>query len=586
MKKCLSVMLALLLLLMAVSCTHKPPKPKTYEEQKALYQGVIDEYTALLTAKRDGNALPTPKTDGMSEREAAIATALHGIVSACEDAETAKNYGYGYQDMDGNGSPELLLLTKSVGIRAILTLSDEKPLLLESDFDGSCYITLAKKNRFFMSHSKKVSDGVEEHTYYTCRVEGDKIAHDSVYGNVFDREAKKTLESFEIVDGKRTIISQERFNELFLEYRLTQPMTYAPTHKMEAPRICLPLADAISDRDLPVADFSSYAAICRTYKALSTCIDNFTSVNFCDGTYDNLFAFPDDQAFKIYIRLLYAANRNAYGGGYDEMDLNDDGQNELLILNEDYTIKAIFTKKDGKPVLVDSFDNKLGWLDELSRIHVDNPMYMEDAYALYEFTKSGDYNLLYAISISQNGGYYLIQNGKVNSSTYEEISKLYDNDYRRDSDLFEPHEYSRNVWGFTYTPLFETGNDLISSACDKEWYKVISQTVEETITYTNAFLNLNRVTDTQITMNFRVVTSVYSLDSESDGIVSEENTETTLTLTANAKDGAFVFDGQGIKGRLEPGLDHLWLVIEQSTDQRFPAGAHCYGENITISGIE
>ena len=76
---------------------------KDYEKQKSLYDGIIAEYTALLTAKQNGEALSAPDTEGMDEREAAIATALHGIVDACKDAEVAKTMGYGYKDMDGNG---------------------------------------------------------------------------------------------------------------------------------------------------------------------------------------------------------------------------------------------------------------------------------------------------------------------------------------------------------------------------------------------------------------------------------------------------------------------------------------------------
>jgi hypothetical protein len=58
----------------------------------------------------------------------------------------------------------------------------------------------------------------------------------------------------------------------------------------------------------------------------------------------------------------------------------------------------------------------------------------------------------------------------------------------------------------------------------------------------------------------------------------EEITESFLTVTATEKDGVFVFDEGGIKGRFEFGYEHIWLVIEESDDERFAVGFHCYEE--------
>ena len=41
----------------------------------------------------------------------------------------------------------------------------------------------------------------------------------------------------------------------------------------------------------------------------------------------------------------------------------------------------------------------------------------------------------------------------------------------------------------------------------------------------------------------------------------------------------FVFDENGIKGRIEFGQDYQWLIIEESTDERFPIGSHCFKED-------
>ena len=130
MKKSFMLLVCLCMLISAVSCAKAE---KTYEEQKELYAEVIAQYTALLNEKLNGGELPAPNTEGMDEREVKIAEALTGIVNACKDEEALKRLGYGFKDLDGNGTPELILLTKHAYMRAVFTLSDEKPVLLEAN---------------------------------------------------------------------------------------------------------------------------------------------------------------------------------------------------------------------------------------------------------------------------------------------------------------------------------------------------------------------------------------------------------------------------------------------------------------------
>ena len=46
--------------------------------------------------------------------------------------------------------------------------------------------------------------------------------------------------------------------------------------------------------------------------------------------------------------------------------------------------------------------------------------------------------------------------------------------------------------------------------------------------------------------------------------------------------GVFVFDENGIKGYIEFGQAYQWLIIEQSTDERFPIGSHCFKKHEPI----
>ena len=135
MNNFLSFFLVVFLMLGAVGCANlsEQQQQKSYEEQKALYADIISQYTELLTAKHSGKELHAPDTENMNERECAIAETLHGIVDVCKDAKSAENLGYGYRDLDDNGTPELILLNKDNSIKAIFTVSDDAPILLEAN---------------------------------------------------------------------------------------------------------------------------------------------------------------------------------------------------------------------------------------------------------------------------------------------------------------------------------------------------------------------------------------------------------------------------------------------------------------------
>ena len=298
MKHILKCVSALILCILALSVLIACGDPdKTYEKQKAAYDGIIAKYTALLTAKQNGEELTPPKTDGMKEEEATIAEALYGIV-ADQKVETLADLGYGFKDMDGNGTPELILLTRYTSIRAVFTLVNRKPVLLEANYGEGAVFLFATKNRFFMERST-VDGSIRDATLYTCHVEGDRMVYDAVYGEVYDQEKKETLELYQMVDGNRTVIDKEAFNELYRERRQTIDTEYGRTVKLFSPYIHYPLGEKVPTENLPVADFSSYEAIRETYKAISTCLDgNLWGDDWLMGAYDNLFTYPDDRSFE------------------------------------------------------------------------------------------------------------------------------------------------------------------------------------------------------------------------------------------------------------------------------------------------
>ncbi|MBE6670691.1 MAG: hypothetical protein E7593_00640 [Ruminococcaceae bacterium] len=573
MKKTLFITICLCLLLSVVSCKQKPQQVP----DKQLYNDIISQYTELLTAKYNGEELPKLDTKGMDKREAEIAKTLHSIVSACKDKKSAYNMGYGYKDMDGNGTPELFLMTKYTTIKAIFTISDGKPILLEANYEPDGIIFFARKNHFYIMRSIE-NGSIEENTIYSCNVDGDKMEYISVYGAIYDREKKQTTETFQIVDGKRIIIDEETFDELYEEYGMATNPGYIYS-KLSSPRIYLPLVNNDTDIDLPVADFSSYSAILKTYKTISTCVDDFSYLNWINGVYDNLFTFPNDLSFEYYNRLIYGAYGKDLFLGYDEIDLNGDGQDELVLLTENYNIKAIFTQKNGVPVLVDAFLRGACWLDEQGFIHVDRNDGTELEYSIYEFTKNGDYNLLYSLLITETKRYYT-ENGKTKPVTFEE-SLEYKDIFFCYPEILDPNEQTRNVSKLNYTPFTEITDDIVKAGFEETWYNGsdMEEATGKSGAKSSTYVTFENATDTQLGMNFKYVFSFYYPDPNKDNYYLVDKTESFLKITAHAEDGVFVFNESGIKGRLEFGNAYLWIIIEESTDERFPVGAHSFYKN-------
>ena len=583
MKRIFAALLCALTLLSLNSCFTLD----RYESSKSAYDGIIEEYTALLTARQNGDELTPPKTDGMKEEKAAIAEALYGIV-ADQKAETLADLGYGFKDMDGNGTPELILLTRYTSIRAVFTIANRKPVLLEANYGEGAVFLFATKNRFFMERST-VDGSIRDATLYTCHVEGDRMVYDAVYGEVYDQEKKETLELYQMVDGNRTVIDKEAFNELYRERRQTIDTEYGRTVKLFSPYIHYPLGEKVSTENLPVADFSSYEAIRETYKAISTCLDgNLWGDDWLMGAYDNLFTYPDDRSFEYYSQLLYTAYEGGYNEGYDEIDLNGDGVDELVILNEDYIIKAIFTMKNGKPVMLDALTHENGWLDSEGFIHVDREDEDVLEYSLYELTADGDYNLIYSILLAQYGNYYetnyyLTKEGKTEKITSDRFKEIYNDEYCVYTAPFEANEYNRAVSGLTYTPLTPPAEDPVRNAVTKRWYKgawLNEIPVDAHSAYGAIYMSFENVTETQMDVHVTYKYAVYYPDPDNQYHSLEDITESNLNFTARLENGVFVFEADGIKGHLEFSPKYLWLVIEESSDKRFPVGYHQLSEYV------
>ena len=578
MKRILCILLTAILLLPALcACGSMTP-----EQQKEAYTPIIEQYTALLTAKQNGETLTPPDTTGMSEGEAAIAEAVFETASACENPE---KMAYTYKDMDGNGTLELLFLTSPRDLQAIFALDGKAPVLLACDdgekdedwyFDAEGRVYSTVHTILDMEKKQIEATGIHFH------VEGAELVQDVQYiltWFVVNNRPTST-EYFEVVDGTRQPIDEARYNELSADYNRVHDYSgfQSIQRKLNAPRMIF-LLDEQTETP-PTVDFSTYEAIRETYKAISTRLEDYDTDDWLAGKYDNLFTYPDDVAYSYYQHLLYAAYRGGTCEGYDEIDLNGDGLDELVILNEDYVIKAIFTQKNGTPVLLGAFGYETCWLDGQGLIHIDRNDGYELEYSVYELTKKGDYNPVYSILMTEDGNRYLVKDGEKKQITFEEsLDRLY-NEYYPYTEPFTANEHTRLASDLTYTPLTLPTEDLTLAGTGKTWQKNASldkTSGKEFGAWSNTYLTFDTVTDTQMNLHIRYEFSFHYPDPDRENYLLVDTTESQLDITATIQDGVLVFDVGGIKGHIEFGQKYLWLVIEEGNDERFPVGYHCYG---------
>lgn len=587
MKKLLTLVLALALLLSAVACTKKDPaEPETPQKTpNEIYAEIVAEYTRLLTIRHNGEELPPLDTGDMDETEKEIAETLYNLALRCDTPQQTEYFGYAYKDVDGNGVTELLLMTKTTPY-AIFTVSEGKAILLEAAYgypDSSLY--LISENHLLLTRSS-FHDQIQDATTYVCHVEGTQMVYDTIYGAIFDQAKKEIIEYYQILNGERVLIDKATYDELNWDLHLTQSsIGDAAEMKLHLPYVHL-LFGATDNSEKPAVDFSSYEAILNTYQKIAAAIpDNFNYHRWIQGEYDDLFSYPNEQAFEYFQYIWYVAQWGDEDEemGYDLIDLNGDGVDELVLLEEDYAIRAIFTQKNGVPVLLKKIDSTTYWLDAEGRIRANRSKNYLLEYSLYEVTSDGGFALKHSILRTDLGYYRLTADGKTEKITREEFSALYQ-DYACYPETFTREEYTKNVSDLNFTPIVQPTEAPIQTALGKKWSYVIHEEEATGLTsaHSNLYITFENVTDTQVDVNFKYTFTYYIPDPDNvstvPGIsyyVPITTPETFLNVSAQRENNALLFDGNGIKGRIEFGVNHAWVLIEESTDERFKVGWFC-----------
>ena len=330
-----------------------------------------------------------------------------------------------------------------------------------------------------------------------------------------------------------------------------------------------------SESDSNVADFSSYEAIIETYKAIVNCFPEYSVEQYKKNECIYTLEFSNEESRVIYERIFFSAfyhykddyaveylddGRNYFG--YALYDLNKNGSDELILLNDHYDIIAIFTNFDGTPKLI--IDNEhYCRIDSEGKIYTQNRVYEENDYypglsyyyniKVHTLTESDELVVTEEYQAMNPGGNYSffidVTNGQsVEISRTEFIERAHGCLYNT-----EVTSVTQSSLNLDFVRLFSPLNPHIPEIYSWMWYE--SKYIDDT------FVIISNTTETTVGIAF------YSNPAPWTYIAG---------VTATRSGEKAYFESETLSGRLEFGLDCIWIVITESKSNVFPCGAYIY----------
>ena len=570
MKKILSLFLCVVAVLILASCVGNSAD-KT-EDSKEPYKELIEHYQWLIEQKLNDKSL----TESSHLRHE-INAPLIELVEQCEDPAAL---GHATKDINRDGIPELVLLNKSNRLHALFTLENNAPVMLELAYrKGELLLIVPDGTVYFASYVEGERDDTAVRRLVNGKLQGLQ------YGVSKDEESY-----YKIEDGVRSTIT--RAEKLALDESI-QSLLIRPFYETKTTgfRFVPAVPDSSGASEAPLADFSSYDSILSAYKTIVENFSEYTRETWANGEFDNLFSFADNENYDIFHAIFYGGIRvmptktywgteydedgdNAYG--YAKKDLNGDGIEELILMNDQYEIFAVFTMKNGKAVLLgDLYHADIG---SDGRIYVEREtggiVSRDGEVFLYEVA-DGALNCLVGVGYQVNWelkqeGWYKIENGIHISISDEEGEALYAQ-YDHFLSGYIGEEYTRTFAGLAFVPLFE--------------HAVASE--EHINTYGTSgvvggrSLSLSAVSEETVTFTLECMKTV----GEFDPVTNPDPEVQVATITGDAvRDGnVYRFEKDGVTGYIEFAVNAAWVVITDS--QQEPIACRAYLFNYPDSGL-
>lgn len=223
-------------------------------------------------------------------------------------------------------------------------------------------------------------------------------------------------------------------------------------------------------------NFASYEGIIQLYR---NAVHDFARPNYGEekeSALANNLGITDERE-KEWLRAISHSGFLFYDGrgeggvphhkltcGYAIKDLNGDGIEELVLLNNDYKISVIFSMEDGKPILLDNYIPRGScWIDGEGLLHVNGSGGADvSSNTVYRIAEGGG-SLEMVIEYGLNGHewiddvavtkYYKMVDGEevaITEAEYQELSKQ----YGKYLGLYAGASSTKECSGLQFTPIF------------------------------------------------------------------------------------------------------------------------------------
>ncbi len=396
---------------------------------ESLYNAIVARFKNLILYKYINEELP-PK----GSNEPFYVDALYEVA---EQYDPSIEMGYSFKDLNDDGFVELLLTGRESRVYALFSLVNKQPVVVKTFQQGLGYIT----NDGLIFYNFKLWDGVaqiELQNHVTRLVEGELVGFE--YGWVdADSDSSTTDDTnyYKVENGQKISLTHEDY----VAYK--SDFAYFWDYPTRLSKLAnLKFNSALTDtiESAITADFSTYDEIILTFSLMysNVAYGKFERSFWTSGRYDNKMLFNSDEDFYIYNSLIgacvLAQESTSPNFGYALKDLNADGVDELILLESNYYVLAIFTQVDGKAILLDTFtDLKSACIDANGLIHVKQrvlPGTEKDAeYFVYQVNGG---KLISQIAIGTKyssygfqNAWYKFENGEKITLTQNEWNTLY-----------------------------------------------------------------------------------------------------------------------------------------------------------------
>ncbi len=575
MKKIIAFVLCCVIVFGGVSCTSPfdgdtEGETEMYTDTSSntvyelTYDDIIGRYTTLLKAKLNGEVFAEP-----SDFANTIEKTLSDIV---RDVEDPSIMGYATKDINGDGDEELVLLSKSNKLYALFTVQNTVPvLLLKLDTlsaaiapDGTVYTYQYVKDQGDHTQIKKIIDGELVGIEYDGVINGESVTY------------------YKTENGVKTEITQEEKKLLgnSLESIMLNPMYI---NKTTGFRFVSAIPETAANK-APIPDFTTYDGIIAAYKTIVESFSEYKKLDWINGKFDNLFTITDNESYEVfhqifqcginnmpteeYLSKTYASDGdNSYG--YAKKDINGDGMEELILLNDKYEIISLFTEKNGRAHLVDGVCH--AWIDENGNIRKEiatGGQVSRDGeccvYTLDGTTLKTEIAVGYKVNIYlQKEGWYKIEDGKKIEIPEQEGESLY-TAYDILPSRYSDNEYTRTFADIEFIPLFDA-----TEAGEKH-----------VGTFTNAwFIYGDAITVSSFTTDdvTAVIKFIYT-EGEFDPETNPEPVQyiTELNVRALRFGNRYTFEQDGIKGYIEFAVGAVWVVVTESQNEHVDDRAYLF----------